>query len=481
MASTRMSPGGALLRASRVFAIPNPLPRPTGNLSSQATFDSDTATLPHPIHQSITTPQSSLAKGDWGFKRPLPLRATTRTSTPIIRVESIDTFEHVTEFGSAADHTLTLRKWQEMNIPISTPRPSRSAIVATRDQNIPKHRSVFEDNIDTTVRNDSLNPAVIGQGKDDTRWKFSGPWLAGLTEGEFQTYVAKEVGRKKSEFRQFLRESCALSLTSEARAKARARALENDEDVTNTLEITADQISEDQLSTYIRHLRHDESTLYQQIRAFLDLAPSPAPIPEGDSPDYYDLLSTKRPKPVDIPTSPSPYAESGPPKTHPSAGLSYSRSSSWTYNHALYGPQAHHPPVEARIVMPKNASGAAPVLGVGGVVVDIPQGFSQFDVRPTTQGFSGPRGQEQVAGLLFVEPEKYGGSKTWVEPKHAYIDAKGKIVLSVYPADRDAIAVKEDKVDEIPEPLQWNYTPPVKKTSFLKQNGSGEGYGLSGF
>ncbi|EDN92408.1 hypothetical protein SS1G_08271 [Sclerotinia sclerotiorum 1980 UF-70] len=307
MASTRMSPGGALLRASRVFAIPNPLPRPTGNLSSQATFDSDTATLPHPIHQSITTPQSSLAKGDWGFKRPLPLRATTRTSTPIIRVESIDTFEHVTEFGSAADHTLTLRKWQEMNIPISTPRPSRSAIVATRDQNIPKHRSVFEDNIDTTVRNDSLNPALIGQGKDDTRWKFSGPWLAGLTEGEFQTYVAKEVGRKKSEFRQFLRESCALSLTSEARAKARARALENDEDVTNTLEITADQISEDQLSTYIRYISDMMNPLCINRSAPSSiLHPHQAPIPEGDSPDYTH--------PVDIPTSPSPYAESGPPK-----------------------------------------------------------------------------------------------------------------------------------------------------------------------
>ncbi|KAJ8067746.1 hypothetical protein OCU04_003350 [Sclerotinia nivalis] len=476
MASTRMSPGGALLRASRVFAIPNPLPRPTGNLSSQATFDSDTATLPHPIHQSITTPQSSLAKGDWGFKRPLPLRATTRTSTPIIRVESIDTFEHVTEFGSAADHSLTLRKWQEMNIPISTPRPSKSVAVTTRDQNIPKHRSVFEDNIDTTVRNDSLNPALIAHGKDDTRWKFSGPWLAGLTEGEFQAYVAKEVGRKKSEFRQFLKESCVLSLTSDARAKA----YKNDEDLANIPMITADQITEEQLSTYIRHLRYDISTLYQQIRVFLDLAPSPAPRPEEDSPDYYDLGSIRRPKAVDIPTSPSPYAESGPPKTHPSAGLSYSRSSSWTYNHALYGPQAHHPPIEARIVMPKNASGAVPVLGVGGVVVDIPAGFTQFDVRPS-QGINGPRAQEQVAGLLYVEPEKYGGSKTWVEPKHAYIDAKGKIVLSVLPADRDAVAVKEDKVDEIPEPLQWNYTPPVKKTSHLKQNGSGEGYGLSGF
>ncbi|TGO07621.1 hypothetical protein BTUL_0259g00110 [Botrytis tulipae] len=471
MASSRMSPGGALLRASRVFAIPNPLPRPTGTLSSQATFDSDTATLPHPIHQSISTPPSSLAKGDWGFKRPLPLRATTRTSTPIIRVEAIDTFEHVTEFGSAADHSLTLQKWQEMNIPISTPRLSKS-VSTTRDQNIPKHRSVFDDSIDTTVRNSSIQAGSTGQGKDDTRWKFSGPWLAGLTEGEFQEYVAKEVGRRKSEFRQFLKESCAASLTNEARKKA----VQNDDGLGDFKTTSVEEVTEEQLSTYIRHLRYDISTLNLQIRAFLDLAPSPAPRAQDETEIYDELISLRRPKAVEVVSS-SPYAESGPPKTHPSAGLSYSRNNSWTYNHALYGPQAHAPPVEARIVMPKNASGAPPVLGVGGVVADIPSGFIQFDVKPL--GSSNPRSHDQVAGLLFVEPQKYGGSKTWVEPKHAYIDAKGKIVLSVIPADKDAVAVKEGKVDEIPEPLQRNYLPAGK--TFTRQNGSGEGYGLSGF
>lgn len=479
MASTRMSPGGALLRASRVFAIPTPLPRPTGTLSSQATFDSDTATLPHPIHQSITTPPSSLAKGDWGFKRPLPLRSTTRTSTPIIRIESIDTFEHVTEFGSAADHSLTLQKWQEMNIPISTPRSSRHVSAAsTMEQSVPKHRSVFEDSIDTTVRHDSLSPGTANLGKDDTRWKFSGPWLAGLTEGEFQTYIAKEVGRKKTEFRQFLKESCALSLTSEARSKAQSKALENDEELADITPISVDQITEEQLSTYIRHLRWNFETLNSKIRVFLDLAPSPAPRPRPDITaidEYDDLASNRRPT-IQAEVSSSPYAESGPPKTHPSAGLSYSRNSSWTYNHALYGPQAHAPPVEARIVMPKNASGSSPVLGVGGVVVDIPLGHPQFELS-TSSANDRYRREDRVAGLQFVEPEKYGGSKTWVEPKHAYIDAKGQIVLSIIPADKDALAVRQNKVDEIPEPLNRPYTPPARAAS-LRQNGSGAAYGL---
>lgn len=465
-----MSPGGALLRASRVFAIPNPLPRPTGTLSSQATYDSDTATLPHPIHQSISTPPTSLAKGDWGFKRPLPLRATTRTSTPIIRVEAIDTFEHVTEFNSAADHSLTLQKWQEMNIPISTPRSSKSTGAVYRDQNYPKHQSVFEDSIDTTTSAQN-DPAAVGQGREDTRWKFSGPWLAGLTEGEFQSYIAKEVGRKKSEFRQFLKESCATALRQEARAKAQA----DDAGVRQVPAISAADISEEQLSTYIRRLRHDISTLYLQIRAFLDLAPAPVRTVVDETEELYtDIASLRRTAPVEVSTS--LYAESGPPKTHPSAGLSYGRSSSWIYNHALYGPQAHPPPVEARIVMPKNASGYAPVLGVGGVVVDVPVGFPAFDLKSAPASSYRP---EVVPGLLFVEPDKYGGSKTHVQPKHAYIDAKGKIVLSVLPADADAVAVKQGKVDEIPERLQRPYTPPARFGNFTRQNGSGEGYGLS--
>ncbi|QSZ30339.1 hypothetical protein DSL72_004861 [Monilinia vaccinii-corymbosi] len=470
MASTRMSPGGALLRASRVFAIPNPLPRPAGTLSSQAVYNSDTATLSHPIHQSITTPPSSLAKGDWGFKRPLPLRATTRTSTPIIRVEAIDTFEHITEFNSAADHTLTLKKWQEMNMPISTPKLGKSVTTASRDKVIPQHRSVFDDDIDTTS-NPQDDPALVGQDQEHTRWKFSGPWLAGLTEGEFQTYVAKEVGRRKSEFRQFLKESCALALTSEARAKAQdgGRAMGN------VQTISADQISEEQLSTYIRRLRNDITTLYQQIRAFLDLAPSPAPKPADEVGEVYeDLASYTKPAAVEVSTS--PYAESGPPKTHPSAGLSYTRSNRWIYNHALYGPQAHPPPVQARIVMPKNASGSMPVLGVGGVVVNTPAGFPAFDLKPAPVQRFRP---DVVPGLLYVEPDKYGGSKTYVEPKHAYIDPKGKIVLSVIPADADAVAVKEDKVDEIPERLKRHSMPPASFESSSRQKGSGEGYGLS--
>lgn len=331
-----------------------------------------------------------------------------------------------------------------------------------------KHRSVFDDDIDTTVF------LRDNRSQDDTRWKFSGPWLAGLAEGEFQTYVAKEVGRKKSEFREYLRESCALALTIEARLKAQADGLTMGEVET----VAASEISEEELSLYIRRIRKDFSVLYRQIRAFLDLAPPPAPTTPHS--EYYDELSPPQRSSV-AEVSTSPYAESGPPKTHPSAGLFYGRHSSWIYNHALYGPQESHPPVEARIVNPKNASGGQPLLGVAGVVTNIPAGFPQFDIRASpTQG----RSNRSVPGLLFVEPDKYGGSKTWVDPKHAYIDSRGKIVLAVLPADAVPVAVKTGKVDEIPEPLQRKQQItqpqplPQLRDNSQQRMGSRERYGL---
>ncbi|PQE17339.1 37S ribosomal mrp51 mitochondrial protein [Rutstroemia sp. NJR-2017a BVV2] len=473
MASRSMSPGGSLLRASRVFSIPKPLPRPAGTLSSQATFNSDSATLPYPIHQSITTPQSSLNKGDWGFKRPLPLRATTQTSTPIIRIEAIDTYEHVTDFASAADHSLTLQKWQEMNIPLQTPRKTKSDRATGIVDPQPASRSVFENDIDTIA-----SPGNSSFSETDSRWKFNGPWLAGLTEGEFQHYIANEVGRKKSDFREFLRGACAADATRELRESP-----ENDGAVTDDV-VQASDITDEQLSLYIKRLRQDDADLFKHIRTFLDLPPSiPPPVDEEKLFDaningiYNEApVSQTRPAPV----STSPYAASGPPKTHPSAGLSYSRTANWIFNHPAYGPQRAHPPVQARIVLPKQSStgNMPPRLGVGGVVTDTPQGADAgaFETRASQTR------EIAIPGLIAVEPEKVGGSKVYVSPQHASIDTKGRIVLTVGPADPECVAVKEGREDEIPERLRRpnEVLRGFEKPVGVRQNGSGVGYGLMG-
>src|SRR5690348_438613 len=110
--AARVSPTANLLRKSRLFSLPPSLSPPAPTATSSRVSESETATLPYPIRAAIETPSSSLANGDWGLKRPLPSKSTTgSSSTPVVRVNKLDTFEHITDFESAADHTVTLKKW----------------------------------------------------------------------------------------------------------------------------------------------------------------------------------------------------------------------------------------------------------------------------------------------------------------------------------------------------------------------------------
>jgi hypothetical protein len=468
MASRSTSPGGALLRASRMFSIPSPLPRPMPNLSSNTGFDSDSATLPHPTHLTITTPQTSLARGDWGFKRPLPLRSTTRTSTPLIRVSAIDAYEQVTDYMSAADHTLTLKKWEEMGVPLSTPPIKTRTALGYAESDRKGQRSVFEDSIDSTVHNKG--------GSDesrDKRWRFDGPWVAGLTDGDFNTYVTKQVRTRRVEFTKFLRKACAEAAAKDAQRIARERG----EDVTQAAEVG--DVTEDQFRKYLKTLRHDRIDLYRHIRKFLDLPPSPNVTLQGGSEWLSSVFDGGAKKAIDgkdlQPNSESPYADSGPPKTHPSAGLSYGHTSAHTYNHPLYGPQSKRPPVQARVVMPKGATHGnfSPALGVGGFVVDTPVGSTSTSFNLHGSRRAGPDGP--IPGLLNIEPNKVGGSKTYVHPRSASIDPEGRVILKVESADPEAVAVLEGKVDDIPR-QQIMHTKGFSSYPLRRSTG---GYGLS--
>ncbi|CZR64760.1 uncharacterized protein PAC_14659 [Phialocephala subalpina] len=451
MASRSVSPGGALLRASRVFSIPAPLPRPMGDLSATAIFNSDTATLPHPTHLSITTPPSSRARGDWGFKRPLPLRSTTKTSTPFIRVEAIDTFEHITEFGSSADHALTLQKWQEMGVPLTIGVKKNTGSYESEYR-----KSVFEDEIDSTTE-----PADQFSLTDNARWNYKGPWLAGMTNGDFNAYVTKQVNDKKSDFRKFLRVACARSLTTEARRKAVGEE-------EPPAAVQPEDVTEDQMTEYVKVLRYDRAELYKLIRVFLDLPPPPQVKAEV----YQRMIASMLDKAPeangslvpDLPHAPvsvSPYTDSGPPKTHPSAGLAYGLTNAHVYNHPKFGPQSHKSPVKARVVLPRAGGvgnfGAA--LGVGGFVTAVPsqfggEGFNRSNLP------GAKRTQAAHNALLTLDPNKEGGSKAYVEPSHAQVNPSGKVILTIKPADAEAVAVHEGTTDQI-QP-----TPTISKNSW---------------
>lgn len=371
-------------------------------------------------------------KGDWGLKRSLPLRSTTKTSTPVIRIERMDTFEHITEFGSAADHTLSLAKWLEMGISLSTPKLKDSE--STQMSHGGSQRSVFEDDIDTTAHEISDSAEI------DARWKFSGPWLAGQSRGEFNEYVQKEVRKKKTDFLKFLRGACSAALSQEyLEQRTSSGGIEERDPPPSTEEVT-----DEQLRKYVKSLRQNRMELYKQIRIFLDLPPALSKASEV--PSFVDALTNFDTTNESVPVvSKSPYRDSGPPKTHPSAGLSYGRTTSTLYNHPVFGPQQSKPPVEARIVLPKNAGAGADVaLGVGGFIANTPVGDEAFRATGSTRGSSkrGAQTQPIVSGLLNIEIEKVGGSKVYVEPRFATVDPQGRVILRVGAALSEAVDVK---------------------------------------
>ncbi|CAI4217059.1 unnamed protein product [Parascedosporium putredinis] len=197
--AARPSRGASLLRTSRMFSVPKPLKIPDSGLGLHN--HSASATTPFPLHLSVTTPDTSKNNGDWGFKRPLPLRQTTKSSTPVVRVKQVDSIEAITDYASASDHSLTLDKFHEMNVAISAP-------VLRYEKHKEGKISVFEDSSDKTTMDHSLDGAP-----NSRKWKFAGPWLASMSEEQFSSYIDKRVRSRRLEFRDFLRQRRADDLS----------------------------------------------------------------------------------------------------------------------------------------------------------------------------------------------------------------------------------------------------------------------------
>ncbi|KAI9726133.1 MAG: hypothetical protein M1834_009409 [Cirrosporium novae-zelandiae] len=419
MSSAKMSPAASLLRNSRVFSLPPPLPR-SGHDLGMAVYASDTATLPYPTHAAIETTPSSLARGDWGLKRNLPLRSTTRTTTPVLRIKGIDTNQHITEFESAADHVLTLQKFQQLNIPISI--PPRSSM---RRETL---RSVFDDEFDPA----NPDPTDMNQ----KRWKFKGPWLAAKDEGGFQHYIQRTIRRKRPEFRAFLRQHLAQVRYTEARMKAtnRGRQLPSESDFNPAL------ITDAELRSYIRELR-------QQTKERSNIHASPL-----------DFIIFKF---LDLPTHPSAslFSETGPPPSHPSGGLSYLRTSSIITNHPLLGPQEQPPPVPAIVLKPSRGQNGyldSPALGVAGVAVE----FRKRDLRQV------PTFKDQ--DLTSFNNRDIGvGDTVYVQPLSAHIDNEGRIRMDIDLASQDTIAIAQGNIEK-PPAATWSWSRNGNSYPYIK-------------
>ncbi|KAJ4423693.1 hypothetical protein N0V82_001579 [Gnomoniopsis sp. IMI 355080] len=406
-----LSPGGALLRSSRLFSLPAAIPAPPGDFKSASAYQVETATQPFPTLQTVTTPEKFRQRGDWGFKRNFPLRATATSSTPYLRVKQVDSIEHVTDFSSAADHSLTLEKWQELNMAISLPHAKHERTDARSGREHEELKSVFEDKYDFTA----IDEEKIRQA-GHRRWKYKGPWLANLSEGEFQAFLKKQVRGRRAEFREFLR----VQMAADQNAEARQRAMDQgkNEEFTG---VRPEDISDKDILEFLRKSRNHRLDLFNYVSKFLDLAPC-EPEEEKLTLDYLGDLAPGETRTFD---AQNPYAKSGPPITHPSAGLSYLRSNSYLENHPVYGPQQKHRPAQGRILTVKTDKDA--VVGVAGFVSPSPVARSDFS-QTEQHDHNTPGGPKMWVNVISAQVNSHGRAIVHLEPATGNANAEARLI-----------------------------------------------------
>ncbi|KAF8464057.1 mitochondrial ribosomal protein subunit-domain-containing protein [Kalaharituber pfeilii] len=364
-ASKMLSPGAKLLRRSRLMSLPPPLPS-VADTHIWATA----ATTTHPTHQVICTPPSSQHRGDWGLKRNLP----SKVAQKYLKYHALDTLEHRTTFESAHAEVMVLRRWQEMDIPIT-----KSGDIA---KGYGQRYSVFNeiDEIDgktglpltseTTAlcqaaaksaaadnkrqnRNSTngLNAALLtgtGSAASSTKWRYTGPFLQSLTSNQLKRYLDQTVKPLRDRFMRFLKRWHWYKMNAA---------------LPHVLQEGPSEEDLEKIPVEISSFRADPMVLESLIIKFLD-------------------LPTFQP----------------PPATHPSAGLHYIRT-------------GHIPPT-----LPGRKFSRAPnvLAGVGGVVskvVEIYSNSSRDHEPPSLRD-----NREMVR---------------WYKPLWATIDHEGSIMLEV--------------------------------------------------
>jgi len=182
---------------------------------------------------------------------------------------------------------------------------------------------------------------------------------------EFDTFLSGITRGKKAAFRAYVKQH----LTGQRMEQQRAAAFE--EGRAGAAEEVPVEVTEEDVTQYLRQLRSEPGKFGPLIVGFFDLADGPKPSFETTDPWSYgrDTISA------------DPYRESGPPRTHPSAGLSYLKSEMFSQNDILVGPRDNRPPVAARLLksIPATHNRNIPYVGVAGFVVPQPQHTSLTD------------------------------------------------------------------------------------------------------
>lgn len=298
-----------------------------------------------------------------------------------------------------------------------------------------------------------LDNTAMGTEEGALRWKFKGPWVAGMTQGDFEAFITQELKGRKAEFNTFLRTHAANAIAARKRAEIRhegydetrsgsiraAQGVEVAESESESQSETSFEedpstpaplppATDSEIDTYILTLRQTfalGSELAILLQTFLDL-----PAVAGSALETYHQS----------------FYEQGPPKTHPSAGLSYLRSDAFLDNHALFGPQRVRPPTEARLLASSFRAAANPNIqsgriGVAGVVALQPTGPG----RPIRSIPDLPHNDD----MQEVEDRKLnnvglgtpGGNRMWVQATGLGLNSRGRIHLKTAIGDSVGVGV----------------------------------------
>lgn len=481
VARNRLSPTANLLRNSRLFSLPNPLPRPNVGKTTGAgnTKASDSATLPYPTHQAITTTKSSLARGDWGLKRNLPARShLLQTSDPVLRITQLDTIEDVTDFDSAADHVRSRQKWEEMSVPLFRHKASGDVTAATP-------HSAFEERDDITAyRPEGLDqrglslralrqnkrtreylqsknpdrevqfmpsrpPPVDAEVHNSRRWKHDGPWLPGQGANEFMAYLNKEIGKRRNEFNEHLVEFAKNRIYTTRMQTANSSGDIAPLDETEALawqrarERQWATITQEQIDAEIKALRKETAIdplksklVTELITPFLRL-----PLVQQKNRIYQQTGTGEYENSIIDP-------EHAPTSTHPSAGLGYLRSRSYLSSHPILGPQANPAPVASRVLQPRQAAfnrDNRARLGVGGFVAMDPHSAEKSSNKPDHQS---------NRDVEYIDINTPGGKKIMVKPVYGGVDNDGRVHLHVMRSTGPEIRIARGELEDLAPPLE---------------------------
>ncbi|KAF2705491.1 hypothetical protein K504DRAFT_91527 [Pleomassaria siparia CBS 279.74] len=482
-----LSPTANLLRNSRLFSLPTPLPRPSiseeSGIGTQR--NNDSATLPYPIHQAIATTPKSLARGDWGFKRPLPSRSyLVQTSNPVVRITQLDTIEHITDFDSAADHVRTREKWEELGIPMMKGMGRMS------DEDLTNNalKSAFERNADITsydidegldeagmflkvIRKNAIKnaqstktgsytpftpPKIQDSQRQSKRWKHDGPWLPGMSADDFTTFINAELSKRRKEFNkilvEFAKNQIYITRQASSSAKMKDEPLPLDPIEAEQMQVQRSKawsnITEADIAATIRNLRRDAANdplnsrlVKNLIIPFLHLPPMKV---KDTRYGTNVTTATSREHRFTSDTTPS--------STHPSAGLGYLRANATLSNHPILGPQALPGPVLARVIQPLHSGSSSERearLGVAGFVAN-------DEFKAANMQWNRFESTQNMSDVAHIDTETVGGRKLYVQAEFGSVTPTGRVHLQLKRAFGEEVKVVRGELDRQP-PTRENF------------------------